>query len=478
MTTLVRRLAARPVNSRALVRWLIIGAVLVLAVVLARQPSSLVVLLPLAVVGGWLIMRQPGLGPPIVVGATMLVGFSLGTGTQTSLPLAVIMVPALTGLWLARWLVGRTFRFTPSPANLPLVGLVITAVISFLAGNLPWLVFGQTAPLRSQIGAVAVFVFSAAAFFLVANEVKSERWLKATVWAFLGAGALFLLNRVNGAPFRALGINFADGSMVYMCLVAMSASQLLFNRALRWPARLFCLALAAGTLAYSLSPGARDWASGWVPEVIVLGVLVWLRWPRLGTVFAAAALVAVLLNYSTLEQLVLSPSNAYSLLTREAAWEIVLEIFRANPLLGVGPANYYWYTTLYPILGWYVRFNSHNQYMDVLAQTGLLGMAFLAWFALALAWQGWRLRSHFKHDFGSAYVNASLAAIAGAAVAGILGDWLLPFVYNVGISGMRASLLIWLFLGGLVALGRIAAERHQADGAAEANSRPTPAPSA
>jgi hypothetical protein len=28
----------------------------------------------------------------------------------------------------------------------------------------------------------------------------------------------------------------------------------------------------------------------------------------------------------------------------------------------------------------------------------------------------------------------------------------LPFVYNIGIAGFRASMLAWLFLGGLVAL--------------------------
>ena len=37
-------------------------------------------------------------------------------------------------------------------------------------------------------------------------------------------------------------------------------------------------------------------------------------------------------------------------------------------------------------------------------------------------------------------------------VAGMLGDWVVPFVYNIGLSGMRASVLGWLFLGGIIAL--------------------------
>jgi hypothetical protein len=40
----------------------------------------------------------------------------------------------------------------------------------------------------------------------------------------------------------------------------------------------------------------------------------------------------------------------------------------------------------------------------------------------------------------------------------MLGDWILPFVYNVGFSGFQASVLVWLFLGGLVAVEQMAVE--------------------
>jgi hypothetical protein len=34
----------------------------------------------------------------------------------------------------------------------------------------------------------------------------------------------------------------------------------------------------------------------------------------------------------------------------------------------------------------------------------------------------------------------------------MLGDWVIPFFYNIGLDGFRASMLSWLFLGGLVSL--------------------------
>jgi hypothetical protein len=29
-------------------------------------------------------------------------------------------------------------------------------------------------------------------------------------------------------------------------------------------------------------------------------------------------------------------------------------------------------------------------------------------------------------------------------------DWVLPFVYNIGLTGFRASILPWIFMGGLI----------------------------
>jgi O-antigen ligase len=195
----------------------------------------------------------------------------------------------------------------------------------------------------------------------------------------------------------------------------------------------------------------RSWASGWVPALVVAGGVIFLRWPRLGLAIALLMAAIALINYSTIQTFLLE-GNEYSFITRTAATRILLEIIQANPLLGVGPANYFYYTPLYAILGWYVRFNSHNQYIDIVAQTGLVGMACLVWFAAAAGWSAWKLRRRAADGFSRGYVNACLAILAAMLIAGMLGDWFLPFVYNIGIAGFRSSVLPWLFIGGLVAL--------------------------
>ena len=94
---------------------------------------------------------------------------------------------------------------------------------------------------------------------------------------------------------------------------------------------------------------------------------------------------------SRVTNLVITGDNEYSLMTRLEAWRIIWQIIKVNPILGLGPANYYWFTPLYPILGYSVSFNSHNNYVDIIAQTGLLGLACFIWFALETGWLGWRL---------------------------------------------------------------------------------------
>src|SRR5690606_20079349 len=125
--------------------------------------------------------------------------------------------------------------------------------------------------------------------------------------------------------------------------------------------------------------------------------------------------------------------------------------------LGVGPANYYYYTPLFGIRGYAVQFNSHNQYFDIVLQAGVLGLACVLWFFAAVAQAGWRLRNRVEDGFARAYVYGALGGLVATVASGFLGDWFLPFVYNVSLAGMRSSILAWLFLGGLIALERMSA---------------------
>ena len=100
-----------------------------------------------------------------------------------------------------------------------------------------------------------------------------------------------------------------------------------------------------------------------------------------------------------------------------------------------------------------MRFNSHNNFVDIVAQTGVLGLGFFLWFFWAGAKVCWQLKERVpKGSFAEAYVFGAFGGLVGTLVAGMLGDWVLPFVYNIGLVGVRTGVLAWIFLGGLVVM--------------------------
>jgi O-antigen ligase len=190
-----------------------------------------------------------------------------------------------------------------------------------------------------------------------------------------------------------------------------------------------------------------EWKSGWMPAGISVATLLLLRSWRFGYVLA---LLGIMPAMNLVARAVASDEYSYS--TRLEAWAIIGEISKANPILGLGPANYYWYTPLFRIRGYTVNFNSHNQYVDLIAQTGFLGLFTYLWLLGAIGWLGWRLRNRVAEGFEKAYVYGVLGGWVSTVAAGALGDWVLPFVYNVGLVGIRSSILPWIFFGGLLAL--------------------------
>ncbi len=442
-------------HTRRLFSIAVFMLVLLLAAYLGRDPSFHYVIAACGLATVVVLIHKPELGLVLLLFAALSVPFTINTGTQTPLHLALIVIPLLLAIWVCSMLLRKSVHLVLSIVNLPLVCLATSVTISLIVGNLPWSYFARPASLQSQLGGWAIFVFSAVVFVLVGNQIKDLVWLKVLTFIFLAIGGSYVVGRIV-SPLAVISSRIivapgAVGSLLWVWLVALAGGQALFNRSLRNPVRLVLITLASVTLVcgYFL---ARSWISGWLPPLVAAMTLIWLRSWRVGLLVTIGGFITVLVrDPSILYGLV--GLKQYSIDTRLEAWEVLFQyVIPLNPILGLGPANYYFYTPLFPILGWYVSFNSHNQYVDLLAQTGAIGLVIFGWLMASIARVGWDLRLQVTDEFARGYVYSCLGGLAGTLWAGFHGDWFIPFVYNIGMTGFRASMLGWLFLGGLVAI--------------------------
>jgi hypothetical protein len=353
------------------------------------------------------------------------------------------------------------YEISWSRVNLPLALFLLAGLLSLLIGAVTW----NPAVPRSwrfvvvQLAQWSIFAFSAFAFWLTANLLGGEAELRGLSFLYLSlATALAVLRVMPGGAGLAwrFATHAIDRAPFWALLVAVAGGQLLFNRTLAVGWRLISIVALLSALVYAFVL-ERDTASNWIGVATVLGALVWLRWPTLRWV-AMIVVVVLTLNgflYSAVydfaggdEEWRRSGGSRLALIMR------VIDVTMRNPVTGLGPAAYRPYSRVKPLsyggaLYATPNVSSHNNYVDLFSHVGLLGLGLFVWLAVEVTSLAFRLRTRYAAGFAAGYVNGMLAAWAGALVLMVLADWILPFVYNIGFRGFQASLLIWLFLGGL-----------------------------
>ncbi len=477
-------LAQRSILPTGARQWLTPAAVtivvLALAFLLGQRASPLWLGLLVAAAGGLALLARPALGLFALVLAALVLPLEIGTGTEVRLNPASLLVLALAGLWLLASLRRRTLAFAASSVNRPLLLFLAAGLLSLLIGRATW---DPTVPvggsfLLVQLAQWAIFAFSALAFWLAANLIRDERWLWRLTALFLivggGVAILRVLPGAGGMLNRFTTIAFVRAPF-WVLAAALAGAQLLWNRRLSLPWRFLLVAILATGFYFGFFIN-RESSSTWVGIGAALGVLIWLRFPRLRWPLAALILTMIAIG-------ILVPT-VYEFAGGDDAWFStggsrlvligrVVEVTMRNPITGLGPAAYRPYANATPLVYAHIfwvdpRVSSHNNYVDLFSHGGLLGLSLFGWFAWEIALLGARLRTRYTDGVAGAYVNGMLAAGASSLVLMLFADWILPFVYNIGFPGFQASVLVWLFLGGLVALenfrGQESGDRGQASG--------------
>jgi O-antigen ligase len=449
--------------------WLGALAVLLSAVFLGLHPSVYWLGGLIAGLVAVILLRRPVWGFFALIVAALLVPLDIPTGTEVRINLAALLPPIILGVGLLDQVRQREKHpFLPSITNKPLWLFLLAGLLSLLVGTVLW----DPAVPRSgnliivQLAQWAIFAFSAIMFWGMGSMLRHEAPLQRLTFFFLAVAGTLAIVRVlpgTGSLTERVATFAVDRAPFWLLLAALTGGQLLFNQNLSTRWRWFLLAVLAAVLFYSLVL-ERATLSNLAGVGPVLAMLIWLRWPRLRRAFVALAVLALLF---------LLP-DIYNFAGGDAEWEEsggsrlalagrVVEVTMRNPITGLGPAAYRAYTRMKPLLyerAYYLdpAVNSHNNYVDLFAHVGILGLILFFWFSAQVFRLGVRLRAHFLEGFAAGYVNAMLAAWVGALVVMAFADWILPHVYNIGFPGFQASVLVWMFLGGLISLEQVARE--------------------
>lgn len=388
----------------------------------------------------------------LILSAGLLSFVSLPTGRESRIPLSMVLALALVGSWLFAMLFGST-RLRPSPINRPLLAFVVVSIVAYVWSLIfrdPNLFIWSSFPVV-QVAALMVNILLPLTLLFVANQVTEVKWLKYLTAILIIFGVVtpwlyFIDNRIFDFFFYR-----GTRGLFSMWAAVMAYGLALFLKGLKpWLRALLLLMVAVLVFRYFVM--GRSWVSGWLPMSVAMLLLTWIRSRKLFIALSVIGLLYIALNFDYYYQnIVVAEEEGGSGTGRVELWLTNLNHVVNHPLFGMGPAGYAIYNMTYHRED---ARSTHNNYFDILAQTGVVGMTVFLWLMARLARVGHRSlrRRKDRGDFEEAFAAATLSGLVGVLVGMMLGDWVLPFAYNETIAGFDNAVLTWVMLGGMVAL--------------------------
>lgn len=444
----------------------IIAGTLCASLALGRAPSMSILVLIVGVAGLALLVQRPSLGLVVLASLSFTLPFQLGTGSEVMLTAPVLIVPVIALAWLLAGLRAGRVKLLASRVATPLVLFLVSGGVSLIAGNAYW---DPSVPrpdnlVLVQLAQWAIFALSGVAFVIAGTLANDARALQIATFLFLGLGGIVAMHWMIPFLWQHLQWqNYANSAMFWTWVGGLAAGQVLFNAKLRRAAKVALVAVLLSAM-YVVWFQERTWTSGWAPFTLTVVVVLLLRLSRRSVALAAVVVIVLLVTSLVLYPVLFEHTGGEAELQsswggRTLLYRAVLELANTRPILGLGPASYRHYAfTRWLSLGvgraLWVRpaVSSHNNYIDIYAQLGIVGLALFTWFLAELGKTAWQMRRRFRSDFPDGYVNGTIGAFAGTLLAMMLIDGFLPFVYNVGFPGLRTTVVAWMFLGALQAL--------------------------
>ncbi len=434
----------------------LLGVSILVGIMAGEDNTGVLVLLvglPVALVGAYLANRyftMLVLILPLTALATRPIYLPVGNGSQ--MPLSMLITIGLVGLWILAMLIRRQWDLAPAPFNRPLLFFMAATIFSMPWGILwadpilNWRVMGnfRVTQLASLLMMLALMWVP-----LIVGRFITRPWqIWFYLWSFIISGLLMTTTQF----FNIHQILLTDMGLWGLWFALPLAGLVIVHPGLRWYWRLLGTAALVWHL-YLVVIHNSLWVSGWLPTLIGVVALVFLHSRKaFAVVLVAALLFAAVGPGRAYLEMVTTENVDEGGMERLDIWSRNLGIVQQHWLLGTGPAGYAPYNmTYFPE----DARSTHNNYFDILAQFGVIGTGLWFWFVAVSLWYGWRVVGRAAPGLQRTTAIVATAGWAAAMVAMMLGDWVLPFVYNQGIRGFSYAAYSWIFLGLLVSVDRL-----------------------
>jgi O-antigen ligase len=382
---------------------------------------------------------------------------SLPTGRESRVVFSLAICMVLLIAWAYELLFsGKTgVKLKPSRINAPVLLFVAINIVAYA-----WSYLTRDALLQIwasfpfvQVAALVVNIGLPLLALLVSNKISDPVWVKRYMLFVIALGAINMLMRLANVRFLESFIGNGTNGIFGTWVAVIAYGVLLYDRKLPMPYKLaLCVLLLAEGLFYFWRQ--RIWLSGWLPIAAGVLVLTFYKSKRLFAMLCVLGLIYAGLNSDVLYASVVQDNVDEGGLQRIDIWRMNLNHVSNHPLFGMGPAGYAIYNMTYHAED---ARSTHNNYFDVLAQNGVFGLISFVVLAVMILWIGQKTRQQFAGagDFREAFVNSTFAGFAAALVSMMLGDWVLPFAYNVTIMGFDHAVHTWLAAGLMLGLHQL-----------------------
>jgi hypothetical protein len=394
-------------------------------------------------------------GLAVMVLCAGLVNFTaLPTGRESRIVISLAVAILLLLVWAYDLLFnGRTrARLKASALNAPLLIFVLINVIAYVWSYLtrdpllrtwPSFPFVQAAALVVNIGLPLLAL-------MVYNKIEDSVWIRRYIRFVVFLGVLNLVGRIGNIGSLMQFIENGTSGIFGTWVAMLAFGTLLYDKNVSMPVKMLLVALLLAQLLFYFWR-QRLWLTGWVPMGVGALVLTFFRSRRMFLSLCAICLIYIYINSDVLYASVVQDNVDEGGLQRIDIWRMNLVHVANHPLFGMGPAGYAIYNMTYHADD---ARSTHNNYFDVLAQNGVFGLFAFVVLAATVIVIGLRTRRAYDGvgDYREAFVNAALAGWVAALCSMMLGDWVLPFAYNVTIMGFDHAMHTWIGVGGLLSL--------------------------